>query len=90
VGILGVAVAAMMATACASPQKVQVGGSQYRVVQRDGEEYLCRNETVTGSRVSTTEVCRTRRQIEEAQEDVRRLQTPAFDVDVPDGAPGAY
>lgn len=87
--VFGVLATAMMAGGCAS-KKVTSGGLEYRTVVRDGQEYFCRTEAVTGSRVSMREVCLTRRQMEQSQEDVRRMQTPASDVDVPDGQPGAY
>lgn len=87
--ICGIMFAALAAAGCA-PQRVKVDGNEYRTVVRDGQEYLCRTEAVTGSRVSTRETCRTRRQIEQAQDDVRRMQTPPSDPDLPDTQPGAY
>ncbi|MFO7325266.1 MAG: hypothetical protein DIU62_006095 [Pseudomonadota bacterium] len=87
--IWSIALAAVLVTACA-PQRVKIGGNDYRVVVKDGEEYFCHDEPVTGSRVSTREVCRTRRQIDEAQQEVRRMQTPPTDIDLPDTQPGAY
>lgn len=80
---------AVLSGGCAS-EKVKSGGLEYRTVVRDGQEYFCRTEAVTGSRVSMREVCLTRRQMEQAQEDVRRMQTPPADQDLPDGQPGAY
>ncbi len=85
----GAVVTALLATGCAS-QQVNVDGTAYRTVVRDGEEYFCRTEAVTGSRVSTRETCLTRRQMDQVQEDVRRMQTPPSDPDLPDTQPGAY
>lgn len=87
--LAGVVVTALFTTGCASPQ-VNVDGSAYRTVVRDGEEYFCRTEAVTGSRVSTRETCLTRRQMDQVQEDVRRMQSPPSDPDLPDTQPGAY
>lgn len=87
--VFGVLFTTMMSGGCAS-EKVKSGEPGYRTVVRDGQEYFCRTEAVTGSRVSVREVCLTRRQMEQAQEDVRRMQTPAADQDLPDGQPGAY
>lgn len=89
-GMICVAVLAAMASAGCAPKRVQLEGQEYRTVVRDGEEYLCRTEGVTGSRVSTREICQTRRQIEQAQDDLRRMQRPPSDPDLPDTQPGAY
>ena len=86
---LGVLLTATMAGGCAS-ERGKSGEPGYRTVVRDGQEYFCRTEAITGSRVSMRDVCLTRRQMEQAQEDVRRMQTPATDTDLPDTQPGAY
>lgn len=87
--VFGVLVTALVATGCAS-KTVKSGGLEYRTVVRNGQEYFCRTEAVTGSRVSTSETCLTRQQMEQSQEDVRRMQTPISEPDVPNSQPGAY
>lgn len=56
----------------------------YRHVVKNGKEYYCRREAVTGSRMQKTEICLTQAQMDDLQEHgqeyLRSAQTPAQEV----------
>jgi hypothetical protein len=83
--------AAATLAGCAAPGAGDA--KRYRSVTRDGEEYFCRNEAVTGSRLEMHEVCLTRKQMDAArehtQDEVRRMQSPVYEPDTPNTARGA-
>jgi len=72
------------ATAAASAPATGEAGKMpgYRRVVRNGEEYFCKREGVTGSRVASTEVCLTQAEMqtirERSQDDLRDMQNPAY------------
>jgi hypothetical protein len=67
-----------------------IPGNARRVV-RNGTEYFCVSETITGSRVQTAELCRTREQwittAQNARDTVYRLQQQGTQT-VPSAGPG--
>ena len=91
-GVAAMLLAATLAGCARSPAKSAREG--YREVTREGQLFFCRTETVTGSRVSVRETCLTRKQMEQAeaqaQDDLRRMQSPGFEPDLPDTEMGAY
>lgn len=91
IGAVSIIIATAALAACSAQGAKEKGG--YRVVKRGGEDYFCRNEAVTGSRLEVHEVCMTKQQMDRVrdhtQEEVRRMQTPIFEPDVPNTAPGA-
>lgn len=56
----------------------------YRRKVQNGEEYFCKNEGVTGSRVKVVEVCLTVAQMQaiqdKSQQDLRDLQGPGWEM----------
>lgn len=91
-GAAGVLLALTLAGCSGTPEKA--GRDGYREITREGQVLYCRTEKITGSRVSVREICLTRKQMEQAQsqaqEDVRRLQSQPFEVDLPDTEMGAF
>jgi len=74
--------ASAAATATAKPAAAAKGikaGSGYRRVVKNGTEYFCRREGMTGSRTEVQETCLTQAQLEKVQNDsqdlVRRLES---------------
>lgn len=91
IGTVGMVLATAVLAACAANSAKENGG--YRMVKRDGQDYFCRKEAVTGSRLEMHEVCMTKQQMDavrdNTQEEVRRMQTPVFEPDTPNTANGA-
>ncbi|MET0281086.1 MAG: hypothetical protein ABW278_08180 [Steroidobacteraceae bacterium] len=83
--------AAATLVGCASQSAKEA--TRYRSVTRNGEEFFCRNEAVTGSRLEVHEVCLTRKQMDatrdHTQDEIRRMQSPVYEPDTPNTAPGA-
>jgi hypothetical protein len=69
--------AAATAKPAAAPKGVRAG-SAYRRVVKNGTEYFCRRESMTGSRTEVQETCLTQAQLDKVQNDsqdlVRRLE----------------
>jgi hypothetical protein len=76
--------AAPATTAVAADDKK--AGKGYRQITKNGEEYFCRREAVTGSRTEVVETCLTKAQMDNiannSQDLVRRMNT------VPGSMPG--
>lgn len=64
----------------------------YKLVVRDGQDYYCRRQGATGSRVAAKEVCLTKSQLqtmrEGSQDALRDMQAPAGTGGISIGPPG--
>jgi hypothetical protein len=70
-----------------------LGMDGYRLEIRKGEEFYCRKEAVTGSRLEVHETCRTVAQMEQiranTQDAMRQMQRPPEDAQLPANSPAA-
>jgi len=80
--VVAAPVASAAAATSAKPAAAQNGvkaGSGYRRIVKNGTEYFCRREAITGSRTETQQTCLTQAQMDRAQNDsqdmIRRLES---------------